>query len=568
MILKPGEPVMSTTRGQNLIGQVIGSYILEKLLGYGGSSAVFLAQNRVTYEKVAVKVFLPRSTMDRQAQKNFYQRFLREAEATSELDHPNILSIYSYGQHDGLPYIVMPYMSGGTLSEYVTRYGSLPLNQAKQYLEQIASALDYAHENGRVHCDVKPANILLENQEHVVLSDFGIVQRIQPNGQNVEPSLKSPDALMGTPDYISPEQALGESLDGRSDIYSLGVTLFFLLTGRPPFQADSSITMALMHVHDKPPLLSDFRSDVTPQIDRVIAKALAKFPEDRYQTAGMFSVAFAEAVANAGNYILTDSEAKMKAMVSSNGAKKAKAPLESINRGMPPAKKSNKVWRIALPLILLLAVIIGSIFSVYLVNTFTNANHEAVSTRTISQTDYLAESDAWPVESSIESNFFFLNNQYHILNKSSSDISIALYDFGNIQFSNFRITVTTSEIRGVHNNGDYYGIVLRSSADLKHYYLFEISPSGGGPYEFWRSDKQSNPLTFGNVPSISPNFNQKNSISIDVKNNTFTFFVNNAQIGKPFTDTSKQLIHYGAIGLSVEGDNTEVAFSHLYIQKP
>ena len=230
---------MSTTRGQHLIGQVIGSYILEKLLGYGGSSAVFLAQNQLTSEKVAVKVFLPRSTMDKQAQKDFFQRFLREAEATSELDHPHILSIYSYGQYNGLPYIVMPYLAGGTLSEYITRYGPLSLSQAQYYLEQIASALDYAHENGRVHCDVKPANILLDSNDQVVLSDFGIVQFIQPNAQNVEPSMKSPETLMGTPDYISPEQALGEPLDGRSDVYSLAVTLFFLLAGRPPFQADS-----------------------------------------------------------------------------------------------------------------------------------------------------------------------------------------------------------------------------------------------------------------------------------------------------------------------------------------
>src|SRR5215471_11335872 len=204
---------MSTTRGQHLIGQEIGSYFLEKLLGYGGSSAVFLAQNRVTSEKVAVKVFLPRSTMDRRAQKNFYHRFLLEAEATSELDQPNILSIYSYGQHNGLPYIVMPYMSGGTLSEYVNKHGPLSLHEAALYLEQIASALDYAHENGRVHCDVKPANILRESQVHVVLSDFGIVQRIQPNNQSDEQSPESTDSLMGTPDYISPEQALGERLD-------------------------------------------------------------------------------------------------------------------------------------------------------------------------------------------------------------------------------------------------------------------------------------------------------------------------------------------------------------------
>ncbi len=559
---------MTTNRGQHLIGQVIGSYILEKLLGYGGSSAVFLAQNRLTNEKVAVKVFLPRSTMDKQAQKNFYQRFLREAEATSELDHPNILSIYSYGQHNGLPYIVMSYMSGGTLSEYVTRHGPLPLSQAEQYLEQIASALDYAHENGRVHCDVKPANILLESLDHVVLSDFGIVQLIQPNGQNAEPSMKSPDTLMGTPDYISPEQALGEPLDGRSDVYSLAVTLFFLLAGRPPFQADSSITMALMHVHDTPPPLSAFRSDITPQIDRVIAKALSKWPEDRYQTAGKFSAAFAEAVANADYYILTDSEAKIKAIVSAGGVKKAKAPFKPMAPVKPTWKDSNKLRRIALPLILLLAVIIGSVLSVNIVNIvnkFTNTNHHAQPAPANSSTDYLADRNEWLVEP-IGSNYFFQGVQYHIQSKQPTDFSMALYDFGNTQFTNFRITVTTSEIHGVHNNGDYYGIVLRSSVNVQHYYLFEITPSDGGQYGFWRSDRQL-PLKSDKAPSIISNFGQSNVIAIVVKGNSFTFYVNNKQLGKPVIDTSNQLLSSGAIGLSVEGQNTEVAFSQLHIDR-
>src|SRR6266550_5946474 len=248
-------PAMSTNRGQHLIGQVIGSYILEKLLGYGGSSAVFLAQNRLTNEKVAVKVFLPRSTMDRQAQKNFYKRFLLEAEAASKLDHPHILSIYSYGQDQGLPYIVMPYMPGGTLSEYVQKHGPLSLTEAQLYLEQIAAALDYAHEQGCVHCDVKPANILLDGAGNALLSDFGIARLMQPDAVAAERAMKSPETLMGTPDYISPEQALGQPLDGPSDIYSLAVTLFFLLAGSPPFKAESSIAMALLHVHETPPSL-------------------------------------------------------------------------------------------------------------------------------------------------------------------------------------------------------------------------------------------------------------------------------------------------------------------------
>ena len=558
---------MSTTRGQHLIGQVIGSYILEKLLGYGGSSAVFLAQNRLTYEKVAVKVFLPRSTMDRQSQKIFYQRFLREAEATSELDHPNILSIYSYGQHDGLPYIVMPYMSGGTLSEYVTRFGPLSLKQAGEYLEQIASALDYAHENGRVHCDVKPANILLESQDHVVLSDFGIVQFIQPDGQNVKPSLKSPDSLMGTPDYISPEQALGDPLGRGSDIYSLGVSLFFLLAGRLPFQADSTITMVLMHVHEPPPPLSDFRSDVTPQIDRVIDKALSKLPEDRYQTAGMFSAAFAEAVANADNYVLTYSEAKMKAMVSSNGAKKVKAPLKPTDRGIPPSKKSNKVWRIALPLILLLAIIIGSTLSVYLVNKFSNTNHEANATPTSSPTDYLAESDAWPIEAGT---YFFQNGQYHIKN-TSPEIATAFYDEGNNLFSNFRLTITTSEVRGTQDSADFYGVIFRSSTGQNSYYFFEIDTCcGTGLYELLYYNGQSKQkagwytVEYG---SLSSPLNKANTITVIAKGSLFEFLVNGKSVGKPISDHTGDAFLSGEIGLGVEEQNTEVAFSQLYIQR-
>jgi serine/threonine protein kinase len=556
---------MSTTRGQQLIGQVIGSYILEKLLGYGGSSAVFLAQNQSTNEQVAVKVFLPRSTMDKQAQKNFYQRFLREAEATSELDHPNILSIYSYGQHNGLPYIVMPYMSGGTLSEYVTRNGPLSLSQAQQYLAQISSALDYAHENGRVHCDVKPANILLDSWGQVVLSDFGIVHLMQQNGQSAKPSMKSSEILMGTPDYISPEQALGESLDGRSDVYSLAVTLFFLLAGRPPFQADSSITMALMHVHDTPPLLSTIRDDITPQIDRVIAKALAKWPEDRYQTAGKFSEAFAEAVANAGDYVLSESEARRKAILSSGGAKKAIASLKPILQDKPTCKDSSKLWRIALPLVLLFAVIIGSVLSVNIVNKFTNTKHHAQSTHASSPTDYLADMSAWPVEP-VGSTYFFQNGQYHIKNIPHQSFTIALYNFGIAQFTNFRLEVKAAELNGSHNYGDYYGIVLRATSKPQHYYLFEITPSGGGQYGFWRFDGQTLKLLKSDtVPSLLSNLGQNNHITIEVEGNKFTFFVNNQQLGKPIFDTSNKPLRSGDIGLSADGLGTEVAFSNLQI---
>jgi serine/threonine protein kinase len=559
---------VSTTRGQHLIGQEIGSCILEKLLGYGGSSAVFLAQNRLTGEKVAIKVFLPRSTMDKQMQRNFYHRFLREAQAASELDHPNILSIFSYGEHDGLPYIVMPYMPGGTLSEYVATYGPLSLSQAQQYLEQISSALNYAHENGCVHCDVKPANLLLDGWGQVVLSDFGIVRLMQPDGNGTEQAMKSSETLMGTPDYISPEQALGEPLDGRSDVYSLAVTLFFLLAGKPPFQADSSIAMALMHVHETPPALGMTRADITPQIDSVLAKALSKWPEERYQTAGEFSKAFAEAVANAENYVFSDSDAKRRTIGPGNDSKHALAALKPIVQVKPILKNSINPRRIGLPLVLLVAIIIGSVFTINSVSSFFHAHARAQGTPSSAPIDYLAgKQDEWPKSPPYS---FKNDGQYYIQNTASEGIAIAFYNFGSYQLTNFRLTVTASEIRGSHNVGDYYGIIFRSSADLLHYYLFEIvgSASAGGQYEFWRYDAQTwQQIASDNVNSLSPNFGQPNTITAEVKGNAFTFSINQKPLGKIFTDPSKQPLTSGDIGLIVEGPGTEVAFSHLYIKQ-
>lgn len=567
---------MSTTRGQHLIGQEIGSCFLESVIGYGGSSAVFLAHNRSTNEKVAVKVFLPRSTMDRQAQKNFYQRFLREAEAASELDHPNLLSIYSYGEHHGLPYIVMPYMPGGTLSEYVARYGPLPLNVAQQYLAQIASALDYAHQNARVHCDVKPANLLLDGWGHVVLSDFGIVHLMQPDGAGAEPSMKSPETLMGTPDYISPEQALGEPLDGRSDIYSLAVTFFFLLTGHPPFKAESSIAMALMHVHDTPPMPGTLRADITPPMDRIFAKALSKWPEDRYQTAGEFSAAFAEAVDNAGGYVYSDSEAKRRAIM----FKKEDRPVSPVST---PVAKIKGIWRnasnsrrIVLSLVLLLAVILGLVTSVSIFNSITNRQSQQHAISAGAQIDYLANKQGeWPQS---PPTYFFKKGQYYIQNKSITNIATAFYgngsnNSGSDKFANFSLTVTVSEIHGSQDLGDFYGIILRSSDDQAHFYLFEITACQKGQYEFLQYNGQAKKeetwktLASGYLSSLLPEIGQSNIIKVVANNNSFNFFINNKPLGKPIIDNSGNIFKSGAIGLAVEEQYTEVVFSNLHINK-
>lgn len=545
---------MPTLRGQDLIGKIIGACLLEELVGSGGSSAVFLAQQYTPQRKVAIKIFLPRSNMNIQMQRDFYRRFLHESEAASELDHPHILPIYSYGEQDGFPYIIMPYLPGGTLYDYISRHGLLSLNEASSYLGQIASALDYSHLHGCVHCDVKPANILLDGQSNGVLSDFGIARAMHAAPPTELHAVKNPEILLGTPNYISPEQALGQPLDGRSDVYSLGVTLFFLLAGRPPFQADSSIAMAIMHLHETPPSLYALRPDISPHIDYVIGKALAKAPDSRFQSAGELSAAFDQVVSISGR---PDQPGGI-AMIASK-------PTIYVQ---PAGEKrySFNPSRMALAAMILLALILGVTGLSALVGSriAQNASHLQATVPaglgSVIFADSLADNQqAWPASST----FFFVHGQYHIQNKSSRNVALALY--ANHSFADLRLTVTMSEVHGLHDAADYYGVVLRSANDQSHYYLFEVSAWNGGQYAFLRYNGQYQTLAVGSAPSLLTRIRQSNAITVEAAGNTFTFFVNGRAVGTPVTDSSSSALSSGEIGLYVEEQDAEVAFSHLRI---
>ncbi len=542
---------MSTTRGQDLIGKIIGECRLEKLIGHGGSSVVYLAQQYMPQRKVAAKIFLPRSSMNLEMQRDFYRRFLLEAEAASELDHPHILPIYAYGEQDGLPYIIMPYLPGGTLYDHVSKHGPLSLHEAQLYLGQIASALDYSHQQGRVHCDVKPANILLDGKGHGMLSDFGIARAMQVDSSREQHATKASEILLGTPNYISPEQALGQQLDGRSDVYSLGVTLFFLLAGRPPFQADSSIAMALMHIHETPPSLFSLRTDISPEIDRVVGKALAKPPDKRFQSAGELSAAFAQAAA-----------------YTSRGSDQAEK--RDMARGKGPVGARRYTFKpswITFAAIILLVLTLGVTITGTLVTSHImqgTPNLQATVPVAIGNgvlADSLADNQqAWPTSST----FFFEDGQYYIQNKSPRNVALALYT--DHSFANFRLTVTMSEVNGLHDGADYYGVVLRSATDQSDYYLFEVVAWNGGQYAFLRYNGHYQTLAAGPAPSLLPRIGQSNTITVEASGNTFIFFLNGKAVGAPVTDSSRSALTSGEIGLCVEEQNAEVAFSHLHIE--
>jgi serine/threonine protein kinase len=558
---------MTIARGQHLIGKKLGTCVLERLLGYGGTSAVFFAQEQE--RQVAVKVFLPRANLDARMQRDFYRRFLHEADSASNLHHSSILPIYSYGEEDGLPYIVMPYMSGGTLAEYCLQRGRLSLQEVQWYLEQLAAALDYAHEHGCVHCDVKPANMLLDSEGRVMLSDFGIA-RLTRTDEAAESAVA--EIVMGTPDYISPEQALGRALDGRSDIYSLGVTVFFLLTKSLPFCADTPIALALLHVHEMPPALALMRGDITPAVDRVIQKALAKDPQERYQSACEFSTAFTVAVQASAvrrapfrsEHGVSVNEDQPDLPTDTEGPVLSEIPTIRVT----PVKMHKPLSRrlfLAVAVCLLL-IVSGSLAFNYFSPGLPTSPSLAQDTATAIEatTDPLTNIRDWPTGKTL----FFEEEplRYHVINTLDESAMVAPY-FGH-PYQDFRLHVTMSRIRGADGAAEYYGVVFRADPDQTSYYVFEIDPADGGHYAFLRYDSQDVRWTMiknGAVPGLVGRAGQANTLEVEARGNTFSFRVNNTMVGDTSVDASQAPLLTGLVGFYVEDKGVEVAFSQLRI---
>lgn len=261
----------------NLAGQTLGRYQLIEKLGEGGMAAVYKAYDPRLDRFVAVKVILSSFQQDA----SFSKRFDLEAKSLAKLSHPNIVQIHDYGEQAGIAYLVMAYVPGGTLKQRIA--GPMNYSDAAKLLIPIAKALEFAHQNNVIHRDIKPANILLTQSGEPMLSDFGIAKMLGEGH-----TITGPGVGIGTPEYMSPEQCRGISIDQRSDIYSLGIVLFELITGRTPFHADTPMAVALKHVSEPLPRLMDLAPGLPDMVEKVIYKALAKNPYDRYQNMSEF----------------------------------------------------------------------------------------------------------------------------------------------------------------------------------------------------------------------------------------------------------------------------------------
>lgn len=282
-----------------LIGTVLGTCTLQKLIGQGGMGAVFLAQQSRPRRQVAVKVLLPMTPLSPNQLAAFLERFRRETDAAASLEHPNIIPVHEYGERDGLAYLVMPYMSGGTLRDEMEREGPLSLTKAVYYLDQMAAALDFAHQHGVIHRDIKPANMLMAPDGRLLLTDFGLVKIVSEGGMP-QIRLTGAGAPVGTPDYMAPEQVIGEEVDARADLYSLAVILYQMVTGTTPFQGETPMQIAAQHLQVPPPSPHMLRPDLPVPAEQVLLRALAKRPSDRYATAQELANAFRMALVGTG----------------------------------------------------------------------------------------------------------------------------------------------------------------------------------------------------------------------------------------------------------------------------
>jgi serine/threonine protein kinase len=266
-------------------GQTAGKYLIMERVGHGGMSAIYKALDTTTNKIVAVKVLSAAMASD----PTFEARFTREIEVLRSLDHPHILPILDYGEIRGLPYIVMPYYSHGTLKDRIDQ--GMTLEQGAKIVEQVAEALEYAHARGITHRDVKPSNVLLDEDGNAVLSDFGFAH-LSDSSLSLTGS-----SLLGTPAYMSPEQCRGEEINGASDQYSLAIVIFEMVTGKPPFEAETPMSLVFKHLNDPVPNPRDINHDLPEEVEDVLLKALRKDRNRRYPSIAAFNQAFQIAVA-------------------------------------------------------------------------------------------------------------------------------------------------------------------------------------------------------------------------------------------------------------------------------
>jgi serine/threonine protein kinase len=553
-------------------GQMLGSYRIISQIGQGGMATVYKAYQPSMDRHVAIKV-LPSQLAE---SKEFVARFQQEARIIARLEHPHILPVFDYGESDGVAYFVMRYLEAGTLKDRMVARRPLPLNEIDRIFTQLTDALSYAHGHGVVHRDLKPANALVDSQGNLFLTDFGIAKLLE----SASPRLTQTDAIMGTPAYISPEQAQARTVDQRSDIYSLGIILYEMVTGQVPFEAETPLAIILKHVSDPLPPPSLIKKDIAPAIEQAILKALAKDPDDRFATAAEFLAAWKRALSEAEKETL-----RPEPEVPPEATSRAQMPAPSTVTASQPSRSTGWIVGCLIVACLVLAVGGGGIFLASNWGMFTQAT--ATPLPTLTNIPLPTETPIpLPTETPIpidfgnvllDDDFSAGNSQWGLLNDSDATVEYFNDALHMLIFTENWIVWTTPddtdyenvhiEVTALMNDTDpntAFGVICNQqpNADDSHYF-FAITPSGqyviakaevGQTYVYLTNNDD-----WGTSDAITQNASTYR-VGADCGNGILTLYVD----GKQIDSVSDSSYTTGGVGVftwsAVDSTTTDVSF--------
>lgn len=546
-------------------GQMLGPYRIISQIGQGGMATVYKAYQPSMDRHVAIKV-LP-SQLAESAE--FIERFQREARIIAHLEHPHILPVFDFGESDGITYFVMRFLEGGTLKDRM-KSAPLPWAEIDRLFTQLADALGYAHDHGVVHRDLKPANALIDSNGNLFLTDFGIAKLLE----SASPRLTQTDAIMGTPAYISPEQAQALPVDRRSDIYSLGIILYEMVTGRVPFTADTPLAVILKQISDPLPLPTAIKPDLPASVERVILKALAKNPADRFSTTAEFLSAWKNALKDTDQTIRETEQIPLP-------ASPVRTPPPTPPKPAPTPRAVSKPARPVTGLVIGCAVVIcllisGGGFLLLASSLFVQPSPPPVvelpsatplpPEKIILQDDFSQSAYLWGTGTDENSSIEYENETLRVIVYPENWFVRSWSNAGIQQDIHMEITV----INNGTDPGTAIGLVCNQQADQESFYYFAITPNGKYVIAKAAAGQEDAYLTnagsWGESDFIPRNASSYR-LGADCGNGTLTLYVNGQMVDMVYDSTYAS----GVAGLMVwsteQPSKTDVSFDDFLIAR-
>lgn len=543
----------------NMLSKYLTRYEILGRLGSGGMASVYRATDTRLKRDVAIKVLHEHLVHDN----TFKERFEQEAQFIASFNQPNIIQVYDFDTIDSddgkIYYMVMPYLPGDTLVDVLEdcreKQATLPHERIKEIISDLADALDYAHARGMVHRDVKPANILFDDNNRAVLTDFGIARLAENSGLTAE------GTIIGTPAYMSPEQATGGDTDFRSDLYALGIILFELLTGRPPFDDESTVSILLKHAQTPPPTVSEYMDKMNPELDAVLNKMLEKNPDNRYQSAMALKKALEKAVSSE-----SDAERFQSGTITYRPEEVKKQPPTVVLDDEPfpeKRKNDNTITRTIHTLVIkparqnpigFVALFIGIVALLLIARMAQNQSTSPVETDVLEpieavesmagvdsmvgnaaffagdfEDDNTSINDYWDMTSSNAIQRNIENGQYLISNSQAGLAITSMFDPDHFIYDDVNIMMEGQILTSSANDSSASGIVFRYQ-NAENYNVFAVD--GIGRYSIWKRENGQwcelrNDCNGGEASS---NWQEHEAINLIGENNTLNLNVYDNQI--------------------------------------